>query len=49
VNLTNTGFTQLDATDAYGSAVTKTLQVQVSSKVPAQILFETITFLATAN
>jgi hypothetical protein len=49
VNLTNTGFTQLDATDTYGSAVTKTLQVQVSSKVPAQILFETITFLATAN
>lgn len=49
VQLTNTGFTQLDATDTYGSRITKTLQVQVQSKVPAQVLFETITFLATAN
>jgi hypothetical protein len=49
VNLTNTGFTQLEAAGAYGASITKTLQVQVQSKVPAQILFETITFLATAN
>ncbi len=49
VPLTNTGFTQLDAADTYGSPITKTLQVQVQSKVPAQTLFETITFLATAN
>lgn len=49
VTLTNTGFTQLDAADTYGGAITKTLQVQVQSKVPAQTLFETITFLATAN
>ncbi|HEY3767646.1 MAG TPA: hypothetical protein VGN44_03140 [Candidatus Angelobacter sp.] len=49
VNLTNTGFTQLDTAATYGAANTKTLQVQVQSKVPAQVLFETITFLATAN
>ena len=48
VTLTNTGFTQLDASDNYGT-VTKTLQVQVKNNVPAQILQETITFLATAN
>jgi hypothetical protein len=49
VNLTNTGFTQIDTAATYGAANTKTLQVQVQSKVPAQVLFETITFLATAN
>jgi hypothetical protein len=49
VILTNTAFTQLDAGDGYGTAVTKTLQVQVKNNVPAQVLQETITFLATAN
>lgn len=49
VTLTNTAFTQLDASDSYASAVTKTLQVQVKNNVPAQTLTETITFLATAN
>src|SRR5262249_24304483 len=48
VVLTNTAFTQLDAADAYGAAITKTLQVQVKNNVPAQVLTETITFLATA-
>ena len=47
--LTNTAFTQLDASDAYGTRVTKTLQVQVKNNVPAQLLQETVTFLATAN
>lgn len=47
--LSNTAFTQLDATDSYGALVTKTLQVQVKNTVPAQTLTETITFLATAN
>jgi hypothetical protein len=49
VTLTNTSFTQLDASDSYGTAVAKTLQVQVKNSVPAQALQETITFLATAN
>src|SRR5262245_47824833 len=49
VTLTDTGFTQLDATDIYGQRITKTLQVQVRNNVPAQVLQETITFLATAN
>jgi hypothetical protein len=49
VTLTNTGFTPLDASDTYGAAVTKTLQVQVKNNVAAQVLAETITFLATAN
>src|SRR5262249_22332708 len=49
VTLTNTGFSQLDAADAYGQRITKTLQVQVKNNVPAQVLQETITFLATAN
>jgi hypothetical protein len=44
-----TAFTALDATDNYGQAITKTLQVQVKNNVPAQVLAETITFLATAN
>jgi hypothetical protein len=47
--LTNTAFTALDAADNYSTAVTKTLQVQVKNIVPAQVLQETITFLATAN
>jgi hypothetical protein len=49
VTLTTTGFTQLDAADAFGQRITKTLQVQVRNNVPAQVLQETITFLATAN
>jgi len=49
VTLSNTTFTQLDAADAYGQRITKTLQVQVRNNVPAQVLQETITFLATAN
>jgi len=49
VALSNTAFTALDPSDAYGTAVTKTLQVQVKNNVPAQTLQETITFLATAN
>lgn len=49
VTLSNTAFTQLDAADSYGSLVTKTLQVQVKNNVAAQVLQETITFLATAN
>src|SRR5262245_6936340 len=47
--LTNTSFTQLDAADAYGQRITKTLQVQVRKHVPAQLLQATIAFLATAN
>jgi hypothetical protein len=49
VTLTNTGFTALDAADAFGARITKTLQVQVKNTVAAQVLQETITFLATAN
>lgn len=49
IALTNTGFTPLDASDNYATAITKTLQVQVKNNVPAQTLAETITFLATAN
>ena|SRR5215467_3096364 len=49
VTLSNTAFTQLDAADNYGQRITKTLQVQVRNNVPAQVLQETITFLATAN
>lgn len=49
VTLTTTGFSQLDLADPFGSAVTKTLQVQVRNNVPTQTLFETVTFLATAN
>jgi hypothetical protein len=49
VTLSNTTFTQLDAADTYTTPVTKTLQVQVRNNVPAQVLQETITFLATAN
>ena len=44
-----TGFTALDAADAFGARITKTLQVQVKNTVAAQVLQETITFLATAN
>src|SRR5215470_9062733 len=49
IALTNSAFTQLDATDNYATPITKTLQVQVKNPVPAQVLQETITFLATAN
>jgi len=49
ITLTNTGFTALDASDAYATTVTKTLQVQVKNNVAPQTLQETITFLATAN
>src|SRR5262249_2882290 len=35
--------------NAYGTRVTQTLKVQVKNNVPAQLLQETITFLATAN
>ncbi len=49
VTLSTTSFANLDAADNYGAPVTKTLQVQVKNTVPAQILLETITFLATAN
>jgi hypothetical protein len=44
-----TAFTTLDTTDNYSTAITKTLQVQVKNTVAAQVLLETITFLATAN
>ena len=44
-----TGLTQLDNADAFNQRITKTLQVQVRNNVPAQVLQETITFLATAN
>jgi len=47
--LTNSAFTQLDAADNYATPITKTLQVQVKNPAPAQVLQETITFLATAN
>jgi hypothetical protein len=49
ITLTNTGLTALDAADAFGARITKTLQVQVKNTVAAQVLQETITFLATAN
>jgi hypothetical protein len=49
VALSNTSFTTLDTTDNFGTAITKTLQVQVKNTVAAQVLLETITFLATAN
>jgi hypothetical protein len=49
IPLNNVAFTTLDLLDSYGRPVTKTLQVQVRNNVPAQILQETITFLATAN
>jgi len=49
VVLNSTGFTTLDTADNFGQAVTKTLQVQVKNNVAAQVLQETITFLATAN
>jgi hypothetical protein len=49
VTLTSVGLTTLDTTDNYGTPITKTLQVQVKNTVAAQVLAETITFLATAN
>ncbi len=44
-----TALQTLDTADSYGRAVTKMLQVQVKNNVAAQVLQETITFLATAN
>ena len=49
VALTDTGFTALDAADTFGARITKTLQVKVKNTVAAQVLQETVTFLATAN
>jgi len=49
VTLTTTAFTTLDVADNFGAPITKTLQVQVKNTVPAQVLLETVTFLATAN
>ncbi|HZS28635.1 MAG TPA: hypothetical protein VFB76_15515 [Candidatus Angelobacter sp.] len=49
VTLSNTAFTALDAADGYALRITKTLQVQVKNNVAAQVLQETINFLATAN
>jgi hypothetical protein len=49
VTLSTTAFTTLDAADNFGAPITKTLQVQVKNTVPAQLLQETVTFLATAN
>ena len=47
--LSNASFAQIDSGDSYGQPITKTLKVQVRNNVPAQVLQETITFLATAN
>jgi hypothetical protein len=49
VALNNSSFTALDASDAYNTAITKTLQVEVKNNVTAGQMTETITFLATAN
>lgn len=49
VTLSNAAFSALDAADNYSSRITKTLQVQVKNNVAAQVLQETINFLATAN
>jgi hypothetical protein len=48
-NLLSTTFTVLQNANNYGQPVTETLDVRVRNDVPAQILQETITFLATAN
>jgi hypothetical protein len=44
-----TTFTTFQNTNNYGQRVTETLGVVVNQNVPAQTLFETINFLATAN
>jgi hypothetical protein len=44
-----TTFTTFQNTNNYGQRVTETLGVIVNQNVPAQTLFETINFLATAN
>lgn len=44
-----TAFTTVQTNNGYGTRITETLTVQVKNNVPAQILQETITFLATAN
>jgi len=48
-SILTTAFTTLDTTDNFGQPITKTLRVQVKNNVPAQVLQEAITFLATAN
>jgi hypothetical protein len=45
----STAFTTFQTKNPYASRMTETLKVQVKNNVPAQILQETITFLATAN
>jgi hypothetical protein len=47
--LLSTVFTVLQSANNYGQPVSETLDVRVRNDVPAQILQETITFLATAN
>ncbi len=49
VTLNSASMTGLDASDAYATRVTKTLQVQVLQTVGGGTFSETITFLATAN
>jgi hypothetical protein len=44
-----TTFTTLSNTNNYGQPLTQTLSVVVNQTLPAQTLFETITFRATAN
>jgi hypothetical protein len=44
-----TAFTTLSNTNNYGQPLTQTLSVVVNQTLPAQTLFETITFRATAN
>lgn len=45
----STAFATFQTTNTYATRVTETLKIQVKNNVPAQILQETITFLATAN
>jgi len=45
----STTFTTIQNNNNYGQRVTETLGVVVNQTVPAQTLFETINFLATAN
>lgn len=51
INGTNlsTALTTVETTNPYSQAVTQTLAVKVTNSVKAQTLFETITFMATAN
>jgi len=45
----STAFATFQTTNTYATPVTETLKIQVKNNVPAQILQETISFLATAN